>query len=308
MTCLNCTATLPDEDLFCEECGVPVQAAAGLAAACVCGATDAEIDEDGYCERCGKRARRPASDHIEVIVGPDFAGVSDRGVKHARNEDRFAIQRSEGGAVLVVCDGVSSSQEPEVASSAAAEFVAEALAGGGEMAAAIEGAQARLVAMQGAEAHGDPPSTTLVAALVSGDRVTLGWVGDSRAYWIPAEGEPRQVTTDHSWMNEVVSSGTMTVEQAERSPKAHAITRWLGADAGDNARPEIAALPLQGSGTLVVCTDGLWNYAPLPEDIARLLRDAGDGEAIEAARKLVEFAIAQGGHDNITVVLLRVGG
>ena len=129
MECPFCTTTLPDDDVFCEACGKPLGQRVEQASPAVCcpncGAPPDEIADDGYCDRCGHLARRPASDHVEIALSPDFAGVSDRGRKHQRNEDRFAIGQAGDGYIMVVCDGVSSSTQSELASSAVAEHVSQ---------------------------------------------------------------------------------------------------------------------------------------------------------------------------------------
>ena len=150
----------------------------------------------------------------------------------------------------------------------------------------------------------DPASTTIVAALVRDRAVTVGWLGDSRAYWIGAEGGARQLTADHSWLNEVVTAGKMSAAEAERSPTAHAITKWMGAD-GEDLVADVVQFTVEEPGTLLLCTDGLWNYAPEAVQIRDLLKQ--DGDAITAARVLVDFALASGGHDNVTVAILRFG-
>jgi serine/threonine protein phosphatase PrpC len=316
MECPFCSAALPEDDAFCEECGKPVHTSVAQPApqtGCACGAPPDEIAEDGYCGRCGRLARRPASDHVELVLSPDFVGVSDRGLKHQRNEDRFGMRHAGTGYALVVCDGVSSSTESELASSAVAEHVSQSL----EMSllrhsasspertvrVAIEEAQAALPAITGADAH-DPPSTTVVAALVNGLDAIIGWAGDSRAYWIGAGGETKQLTTDHSWMNEVVAGGVMSAEQAEHSPNAHGITRWLGADAGENAEPDVLHFKIPGPGCLLLCSDGLWNYAQEPAELGRMLQSSD--ALIDVTRRLIDFANDRGGHDNITAILLRI--
>jgi serine/threonine protein phosphatase PrpC len=130
-------------------------------------------------------------------------------------------------------------------------------------------------------------------------------VGDSRAYWIDGAGA-RQLTSDHSWLNEVVSSGEMTFEEAMEDSRAHAITRWLGGDSGENAKPDIVTFPVPGPGALLICSDGLWNYAPSEGDMAELFGRM-EGDAIVICRGLVEFAKERGGQDNITAAVLRFG-
>ena len=311
MECPFCTTSLPDDDVFCEACGKPLQATAPepAVAGCSCGAPPEEIDEDGYCGRCGRLARRPASDHVERVLSANFAGVSDRGVKHQRNEDRFAMRRVGDGHVLVVCDGVSSSTQSELASSCVAESVAKSLEASLRRRSASSPERTVRTAILGCAgdaevtAAGDPPSTTVVAALVNDLDATIGWAGDSRAYWIAEGGEARQLTADHSWMNDIVAAGTMSLQDAAKAPQAHGITRWLGADAGDNAQPDVIHFTIPGDGHLLLCTDGLWNYAPEPEQLASLLPEAA---ALEIARQMVDYANAQGGHDNITAILLRI--
>ena len=168
------------------------------------------------------------------------------------------------------------------------------------MRTAILDAEARLVSMTGEGTSGDPPSTTVVAAMVRDLDVTVGWAGDSRAYWVAPSGESRQLTADHSWMNDVVTAGQMSLEQAEKAPQAHGITRWLGADAGENAQPDVINFKVADPGYLLLCTDGLWNYEPE-------LKIGEEAGLLDQARHLVDFANNQGGHDNITVVLLRLG-
>ncbi len=312
MQCSACAAAVPEDDLFCENCGAALHAAAAEGTACLCD----EVDEDGFCLRCGRRVRRPASDHVEEALSAECAGVSDRGQRHERNEDRFGICAGEGGYGLVVCDGVSTSQSSETASAAVVEGVvavlAEALQGASiaepetVLRRAIAAGEASLVARTARVGGGNPPSTTVVAALVRDGEATVGWVGDSRAYWVDAAGA-RALTRDHSWLNEVVASGQVTVEQARRSPQAHAITRWVGADAGEASTPEVVRVAVAGPGILVLCSDGLWNYASTEEAMGELLRELGQGEALAVANGLVRFANERGGQDNVTVVVLRLG-
>ncbi len=119
--------TNPEENLFCEGCGTRVGGStpAESAETCVCGAPLSEIDEDGFCGGCGRRLKRPPEDHIEIELLPDFAGVSDRGLRHSRNEDRFAIAQSGKSYALIVCDGVSMSPDADQASSIAVQAALE---------------------------------------------------------------------------------------------------------------------------------------------------------------------------------------
>lgn len=301
MECPYCTADLPDENLFCEECGKPLTQQPAEPR-CACGAPLADADEEGFCNTCGRRVRPRETDHIELEISPDFAAVSDKGIRHDRNEDRFAIRQNETQTILVVCDGVSSSHESEQASALASETIATMLEDSAELNEAMAEAAVKVAAL-GSQGGSDAPSTTAVAARVRGTEVTLAWVGDSRAYWLDAEGAT-QLTNDHSWMNSVVAAGQMTAEQASKESRAHAITRWFGADAIDESQAEITTFEIPGEGFLLLCTDGLWNYAQELSELNQLLPRTGT--ALEACRHLVDFANSKGGQDNITTALLRV--
>jgi serine/threonine protein phosphatase PrpC len=164
--------------------------------------------------------------------------------------------------------------------------------------------------------HGDtaPPGTTLVAALVHKRRLTVGWIGDSRAYWVSPSGS-ELLTHDHSWVNETVARGEMSESDALAAPLAHALTKCLGPlEVGDGkgkieeVDPDIRVRQLPGPGHVVLCTDGLWNYFPSAPEIALLVRSAGDGAAPEAiARVLVNHALAKGGGDNVSVAVCAFG-
>jgi serine/threonine protein phosphatase PrpC len=129
-------------------------------------------------------------------------------------------------------------------------------------------------------------------------------IGDSRAYWIGSSS--RLLTVDDSWAQEQIDAGTMTAADAGADSRAHGITRWLGADAPDEPYPVVSFAP-DGPGRLVVCSDGLWNYAPGASDIAELVgRVTPESSALELSRSLVDAALAAGGHDNVTVVVVDV--
>ncbi|GAA4228932.1 hypothetical protein GCM10022254_20210 [Actinomadura meridiana] len=391
LSCPACGEIVYAGEIFCEECGhrlvdappperaaepVPEPVAEPSAPPCQgCGGT--AIDAEGYCESCG--LRQPAArDHIEIEVSAAgggngtrpvvAAGASDRGRRYSRNEDALAITAHAAGVAAVVCDGVGSSQRPDDASHAAAET------GAAELVARIDAGEdpedaTRLAALKAAAAvaalatsPNDAPSCTYVSAVTRGSTVTVGWVGDSRAYWLSADGaeeydpagqsgdtDPAEVSTgdmaelgpsrrltdDDSWAAFMVAEGSLTEAEAEAHPNAHVITAWLGGDAGQ-VDPHVASFRPTGPGTLLVCSDGLWNYFPEARDLAALLTaspalpnpalpgDAADpnrptddapgpadatgadpgADPLGAARTLVRRALDAGGRDNITVVVI----
>lgn len=321
MECPNCGTRVQVGDRFCEECGTSLVAESAIpkvTGGCEkCGAGLEAIDAEGYCSNCGFRNQAREHDRIEVMRSDNLAGVSDRGLRHHRNEDYLACDRVEGknAYILVVCDGVSSSQEPGLAAKAAAEGACMALAAAVEqgniqleeaMKEAINIALTSVCAISYSNGmDADPPSTTIVAAVVQDSTATIGWLGDSRAYWISPNGS-RQLTKDDSWLYDMVALGKMTEAEAKQSDKAHAITRWLGEDAIADAEPSIVNFAIPGSGYLLLCSDGLWNYTPEESHLAELIKPMSDTDAITVSRSLVEFARHSGGHDNITVAVLSL--
>jgi hypothetical protein len=147
-----------------------------------------QITADGYCESC-RRKVASGRDHLELDLG-SLAGVTDKGSRHARNEDAMALATAEwasGPAVLaVVCDGVSSSRRPDEASLAAVQAAVRVLLAGvraGEdltetSKAAVAAAQQALAGLD-EPGLGDPPSATFVSAVMTTEKVTLCWLGEA---------------------------------------------------------------------------------------------------------------------------------
>lgn len=308
MNCAQCGAPAAVDDAFCENCGAP------LAAPCPsCGG---EIDADGWCTVCGARAPNKR-DHLVESAAPAVVGVSDKGRAHARNEDAFALAADGQWAALVVCDGVSTTPGSDVAAMAAARAARDLLAAtarpsgsaGDRQAYWADQVRAAAVAADKATeiatspGAGDPASCTYAAAVTDGESIVAGWVGDSRIYWLPDEGAPVQLSTDHSWATERIAAGVPR-EVAEADPRGHAITRWLGADSPEvdaGVAVTVAATP----GWLLVCSDGLWNYCSAAGDLHTLVA-AQPQDPRACAEALVAWANEQGGHDNITVTLARI--
>jgi serine/threonine protein phosphatase PrpC len=316
LACPTCGAGLLAEDRYCEHCGTRVGATPEQPQerCSSCGGPAETIGADRYCSRCGVRLRSPQDRHeLDLAVA---AGVSDRGRARRRNEDALQLRTVNAGAIAaVVCDGISSAASSDLAARGAADaavaVLAEALSEGDY---SLSEAMRRAVGAAQQAASGVPwstrsdldvPSCTLVSAICRGEELVIGWVGDSRAYWIAAD-DCRLLTADHSWAQEQVAAGTLTGQEAAADPRAHTITRWLGRDAPEE-EPELVAIRASEPGRLVLCTDGLWNYTPEASEIAALLQALPAGTApIAAAHSLADTALAAGGHDNVTVAILNV--
>jgi serine/threonine protein phosphatase PrpC len=354
LACPHCGVEVAAGEAFCEACGGRLApTAAGLAeqpdqmaapiditrslqtepdsddtvvAARPCANCGGVIGLDGYCETCGVKAPTER-DHYTEQPASWVAACCDRGVRHHRNEDATAVaaEPTPGSrAVLVVCDGVSTSLDSDVASLAAARtardvLVArrpEGLGTPASRAAAISNAVVKAAASANAAviantAHGseNAASCTFAAAVLEGDLVVFGNVGDSRIYWIPDQGtsgDPTELSVDDSVAQARIAMGTPR-DEAEKGPQAHAITKWLGRDSPDFS-PRTGSLTVEPPGWVMVCSDGLWNYASEATVIQSLVAELNpaDSDPLTLAVALVDWANGQGGKDNVSVALARV--
>ncbi|QCD60584.1 PP2C family serine/threonine-protein phosphatase [Streptomyces hawaiiensis] len=309
----------PDPRVSAEPAAQAAGAGGKVCVACRAG----RVDDDGYCENCG-HAQPRERDHMEQESGP-VAAVSDRGLRHHRNEDAFAIGTTalpdgSPASVAVVCDGVSSATRPDDASAAASKAAGETLLAAlprgthpqQAMHDAILAASRAVNSLAGEPAtvreqapHQNAPACTIVGAVVTSGLLIVGWVGDSRAYWVPVDrsAPPARLTEDDSWAAQMVAAGLMNEAEAYADERAHAITGWLGADAYE-LEPHTAAFKPDRPGVVVVCTDGLWNYAEAAEEMARVVPLDAAAHPLHSARVLVGHALDGGGHDNVTVALV----
>jgi serine/threonine protein phosphatase PrpC len=357
-TCPNCGAAVSPSDAFCETCGqaltrtsappapgraeteAPIEITRSFQAPPALEPEDDEdtipvtrpcpncggpVGADGYCQICGMKAPSER-DHYTEQPASWVAACCDRGIRHHRNEDATAIAADPqpgSRAVLVVCDGVSTSIDSDVASLAGARAARDLLADSrpaglgtpastaAAMAQALE--QAAAAANAAVIANTAPDSTnaaacTLSAAVLDGHTLYFGNVGDSRVYWIPDPGtsdQPIQLSVDDSVASARIAMG-VSREEAENGPGAHAITKWLGRDSPDFS-PMTASLRVATPGWLLVCSDGLWNYASEADALQALIADLSrtDAGPLPLAERLVAWANEQGGKDNIGVALAR---
>lgn len=247
----------------------------------------------------------------------DAVGITDIGLKRDRNEDAFLV--NEELSLVVVADGMGGHAGGQHASSLAVNTVEEMIgelamptrADGGHvdpvdtLRAGIDEA----VRLAGRRIHGwavEHPEfrgmgTTVVVALLHGGNAYIAHVGDSRMYLL-RDGTIEQITDDHSVVAQSIRDGVLTEEQARSHRMRNVITRALGVNAEVEVDVQVRAV--RRNDRLLLCTDGLSGKVE-PDELRSLVERH---EPSEALRQLVGLACARGGEDNITAVVLRVGG
>ncbi len=230
------------------------------------------------------------------------AGVTDTGRRRMRNEDML-VRRPP---LFAVADGMGGARAGEIAARLAAAALEEASTdalGEEAVTSLIEEANSRIWERSLADPATAGMGTTVTAALVDAAEgtVTIGHVGDSRAYLLRGDSF-QQLSTDHSLVAELVQSGVLTPEEAERHPQRSAITRALGTDPA--VEVEVQTVPGEVGDLFLLCSDGL-SVMLGDDEIAAAIEGAGrDPQA--AGEALVAAANAHGGEDNITVVLFEL--
>jgi serine/threonine protein phosphatase PrpC len=326
--CPSCATLVAQADRFCESCGAPLvevpEPEVSRVAIPRAGRSDGPCSDcgnttftDEYCAACGHRRAEP--DRDEALLGP-MALITDRGLHHARNEDAAAAGIVADAVAVVVCDGVSTSGEAQLAAVAASVagvggMVTALAASKGARAAVLAGladaAKAAVEAGRGGDSTTAPSCTYTAATVVPTSQgaveITVGNVGDSRAYWLPdPPAIAQQLTVDDSVAQELMTAGAAAdSELVQRG--AHTLTRWLGADSEPTPWSEssVQAITVVGPGSLLLCSDGLWNYLPGPADLAPFCTGT---DPAAAARALTEYALKAGGQDNITVAVIPIEG
>ncbi len=228
------------------------------------------------------------------------AGASDVGRQRSANEDSLVLLPP----FFAVADGMGGARAGEVASAIAAEAIERAPEEGeaaeAQLTRLLREANRRIYDRAVSDESLRGMGTTLTAAKVHGDEVSLGHVGDSRGYRL-RDGELEQITRDHSLVAELQRSGQITPEAAETHPQRSIITRALGPE--PDVDVDTYTVAGRDGDLFLLCSDGLTSMVT-DDEVASLLRGAPSLD--EAAGALVRAANQSGGKDNITVVLFRV--
>ncbi len=230
---------------------------------------------------------------------------TDLGRSRALNEDNLLVDLELG--LFVVADGLGGHKAGELASSIAvaqiASHVREQIGHGKETNVVIEEAiikaNAEIRRSGPTDLHEAEMGSTVVLALLRGNRALISHVGDSRAYMI-TNGAMRQLTDDHSFVADWVREGVITVEEARTHEARHGLYAALGVE--DGVEPETAEWPWDNCSCLLLCSDGLTDM--VPEDQIEAIVNRSDTPQ-QACDRLVEAANEMGGTDNISVIIVR---
>jgi PPM family protein phosphatase len=230
-----------------------------------------------------------------------YAVASDTGRKRRRNEDSYVV----APPLFAVADGMGGAQAGEIASKLAAAALEDTDSGGlsGEerVVSVIQEANRRVYERSNEDPSASGMGTTITVALVEDAGVTIGHVGDSRAYRY-RDGGIEQITDDHSLVNELMKSGKLSPEEAETHPQRSVITRALGTD--PDVDVDSFTLETQEGDVFLLCSDGLTTM--VDDDEIRDVLEKYRGDLDRATKSLVSAANRGGGEDNITVIAFAI--
>lgn len=234
---------------------------------------------------------------------------TDRGCVRDSNQDAYAVGEFSDEVVwAVVCDGMGGAAGGNIASALAVKVISDKINASyrenmrdasikNMFDSALTAANIEVYDLADAKQELHGMGTTVVCAVVRGDQAYIAHAGDSRAY-ILSENEIKQITTDHSMVQDLLSKGKITSEEALRHPNKNIITRAVGVD--KNIEIDFDQIDLEENSALLLCTDGLSNYVSNEE----ILDIVSDGKYYAFADRLVKKANENGGGDNITVVVI----
>lgn len=268
--------------------------------------------------------KRVPHSHLPVTA------MTHPGMRGKNNEDRFGVTafRMEGktgptaALLAVLCDGIGGHRAGEVAAEIAVHRISAVVAQQGEDTPAVEMMQNAITAASQeiydqarVNHHQEGMGATCTCAWIIGRKLYLANVGDSRAYLLRG-GDIRQLTTDHTWIQEAIDKGLITPDQAEGHPNTHVIRRFLGSPQppevdvrlrledreNDEESQANQGMTLVDDDMLLLCSDGLTDLVD-DDEIAMALYSQ---PVEEAAEFLIKLANSRGGHDNITLVIVQV--
>jgi protein phosphatase len=230
----------------------------------------------------------------------EFGHLTHVGLRRELNEDTYYGDSALG--LWLVADGMGGHACGEIASALAREVIVREVRNGTALAQAVRIADEEIIRTSRRRNDALPMGTTVVAARVQGDRFEVAWVGDSRAYlW--RDGNLAQLSQDHSYVQELISRGALTAEQARSHSHRNVVTQALGVTDPAHLNVETLSGELKPGMQLLLCSDGLTGEVDDNGIAATLART--DCSAQECVDTLIAAALDGGGSDNITAIVVR---
>ena len=230
----------------------------------------------------------------------EFGHLTHVGLRRELNEDTYYGDSELG--LWLVADGMGGHEYGEVASALAREAVVRETRQGTPLSQAIRIADEEIITASRRRQDALPMGTTVVAARVNGSRFEVAWVGDSRVYlW--RDGKLAQLSQDHSYVQELITQGVISIDQARSHPQRNVVTQALGVTDPNHLNVETMTGELRPGMQLLLCSDGLTEEVD-DKGIASTLRH-DDCSAQECVDTLIAAALDGGGSDNVTAILVR---
>lgn len=240
-----------------------------------------------------------------MIVG----GLSDVGVVRENNQDSYFVSQDPDFPLFIVADGMGGHKAGEVASSMAVNIIKDAFSLNKErlnteegiirtIREAVEKANHNIYKKSLETQEYAGMGTTVTLAYIFDGKIYIGHVGDSRAYYI-CDTNIKQITEDHSLVNELIKNGSITIDQGKNHPKRNLITRAVGTS--KDIRIDIHTMEYEENNKLVMCSDGLTNMTGEDKILEIVNRDE---DIMVKCHELVLDAKEKGGLDNITVIII----
>jgi PPM family protein phosphatase len=229
----------------------------------------------------------------------EFGHGSHTGLRRDHNEDTYSADADMG--LWLVADGMGGHEHGEVASALAREYVVKEFGAGRGLTQAIVTADQEIMRHSVERKSERPMGTTMVALSIKGADFEVAWVGDSRVY-VFENNQLKQLSRDHSYVQDLVDTGVITAEQAKTNPHRNVVTQALGVTAPDQLRVENVSGSLRPGMHFLLCSDGLTEEV---EDALIEAIIAKDLSAQETVDHLIMAALDGGGSDNVTVLFLK---
>ena len=230
----------------------------------------------------------------------EFGHLTHVGLRRELNEDTYYGDSELG--LWLVADGMGGHEYGEVASALAREAIVREIRQGTPLQQAIRIADEEIIRASRKRGDSLPMGTTVVAARVVDNHFEVAWVGDSRVYLWHGD-RLAQLSHDHSYVQELISQGTISVDQARTHPHRNVVTQALGVTDPQNLNVETLSGELLPGMQLLLCSDGLTEEVD-DKGISQVLSHV-ECSAQECVDGLVAAALDGGGSDNVTVVLVR---